>query len=180
MLIKTMNIFVVIIVMTIGLFGCESLSPKPLQLTAMVPRNPELVFRSTGKTCSIGEFEGRKEKGEFIHKVTTLDLKQIVAEGLKHSQLFTSVYLTEQKDADYTLTAKILGQPLEGSMSVSVALYVTYRILYNKTGETVFNKRIHSVYKVTTGGMVRIRKANEGAARENIKKFLAELSKVRL
>lgn len=184
MLYKNSYSNIVIIIMAFSLFGCASMSPKPLQLTDMVPRNPELTFRSSGKSISIGEIQGRQEKGDAFYRITTSELRQIVVDGLKHTQLFSSVYVINQKNADYTLTAKILGQPFVGGWSPTVALYVKYRIKRNDNGATVFDKRIQSVYTATAGGVFkgieRIRKANEGAARENIKKLIEELSKIQI
>lgn len=163
-------------------WGCEAFSPKPLQLADMVPRNPELVYPSSGKTCSLGLFEGRKEKGELIYKVTTVEMKKVVTDGLKHSQLFTTVYSTEQKDTDYTLTAKILGEPLDmgaSGMSSTIALYVNYKLIRNTSGEVVFNKRIQSVHTESLDS-TRVRKSYEGAVRENVKKLLQEISVIKL
>ena len=184
MLYKNSYSNIVIIIMAFSLFGCASMSPKPLQLTDMVPRNPELTFRSSGKSISIGEIQGRLERGDMLYKITTFDLRQIVVDGLKHTQLFSSVYASDQKNADYTLTAHILGQPFVGGWSVTVALYVRYRIKRNDNGATVFNKRIQSVYTATISDGFQtvelLRKATEGAARENIKKLIEELSKIQI
>ena len=184
MLYKNSYFSIVIIIMVCSLFGCAGMSPKSLQLTDMVPRNPELTFQSSGKSISIGEIQGRLEKGDMLYKITTHDLRQIVVDGLKHTQLFSSVYANDQKNADYTLTAHILGQPFAGCSSVTGALYVRYRIKRNDNGATVFNKRIQGIYTDTSGtllgGMDRIRKANEGAGRENIKKLIEELSKIQI
>ena len=105
-------------------------------------------------------------------------------DGLKNSQLFTSVYQSEQHGADYTLLAKILGQPVDAGISITVTLVVDYKIKRNDTDEVIFNKRIAIPYTATPGeamvGMTRIRKANEGAVRENVKELLKEISKIPL
>ena len=166
----------------LALLGCEAVNPKPLVRENMVPQNPELVFTSSGKSISLGAFEGWREKGDTPYKVTAQDLKQAVEEGLKHSNLFSAVYRTDQYNSDYVLSAKVVGQPMKGAMKVNAALIVDYRIQHSGAGEAVFDKRISSSCTVTAGqelvGMTRVRTAIEGAARENVKQLLESISKV--
>ena len=168
--------------LALALLGCEAVNPKPLARENMVPQNPELVFKSSGKSIGLGAFEGWQEKGAY--KVSAQDLKQAVGEGLKHSNLFAAVYRTDQYKADYVVSAKIMGQPMKGAVKVTASLVVDYRIRSSGAEASVFDKRISSSYSVTGGeefvGMTRIRKAVEGAVRENVRQFLEAVSKVQL
>ena len=181
---STKLIMLIVAFMATLLVGCEAFSPQPLALQDMIPKSSELIFKSSGKSCALGEFEGLKGKEDLIFKVTVFDLKKVVEDGLKNSQLFTSVYQSEQHGADYTLLAKILGQPVDAGISITVTLVVDYKIKRNDTDEVIFNKRIAIPYTATPGeamvGMTRIRKANEGAVRENVKELLKEISKIPL
>jgi len=181
MSIKKSCFFLVTIWAVYGLSGCGG-RIESLQLNNMVPRNQELVFSSSGKSCYLSQFEGKKDK-IILFDVTTDELSKIVEDGLNHSKLFTSVSTAEKAGAYYTLSAKILGEPVDTIAGGStVSLYVRYRLTRNDTGARVFDKRIQSVYTApdTSSGLTRMRLAYEGATRENVKKLLEELSKIQL
>jgi len=59
-------------------------------------------------------------------------------------------------------------------------LFVKYTMTELATGENVWQKDINSQYTATFTsccfGPIRLNKANEGAARENIKELIAELA----
>jgi len=164
--------------------GCAAFSPPPLDKQNMVPKSSELVLKPTGKSIALGTFEGPRGKGQNIYLITVHDLKSIIAEGLKNSQLCSAVASEAQTNLDYTLTAKIKGQPGSGIVTVTVEFLVDYELKRNSTGETVFSQRITGKQSVSTGeafvGVTRARLAVEGAARDNVKQLLENLSKLQL
>ena len=143
-----------------------------------------LAFKSTGKSIALGEFAGPKAKGDAIYLITVLDLKGIVTKSLENSKLFSAVETESQTNADYTLTASMMGQQSDGVLTITMALIVKYEITRNTTGEVVFSKTIFGRKSVSTSdefaGVNRARMAVEGAARDNVKKLLEEISKVQL
>lgn len=84
-------------------------------------------------------------------------------------------------DSKYHLTAKLLGvsQPAFG-LSFTVSMHVNYLVLDSETDESVLLKTITSEYTASMGeafiAIKRLRLANQGAARENIKLLIAALS----
>ena len=164
--------------------GCAAFSPPPLDKKNMVPKSSELVAKATGKSVALGAFEGPRGKGQNIYLITVYDLKQIVTEGLKNPQLFSSIGQEAQTNSDYSLTAKIKGQTGSGIVTVTVEFIVDYELKRNSTGEAVFSQRITGKHSVSTGeafvGVTRARLAIEGAARDNVKQLLESISKLQL
>ena len=166
-------------VFAIGTSGCGT---TPLNEKALVPRDANLIFPSSGKTCCLPEIEGRKTGSDFyFYYITTPVLRTAVEGALTHSRLFTSVCTTDEKKADYTLYVSSLGQPADGWMT-TFALYVRYRLKRNDTGETVFNELIRSECssKDDVSGGEKYRLSVEGMTRENLREMLTKLSKVKL
>ncbi len=150
----------------------------------MVPKNSGSGYKSTGKSITLGQFDGPRGKGQAIYKVTVYDLKQCVAEGMKSSRLFTSVGLDDQPGSSYTLTARILGQPAEGMTTTTSAFIVDYEIKRNGTGDVVFKKTITGKHSVSPGealvGVTRVRLAIEGSVRDNVNQLLEAISQRQL
>ena len=164
------------------LCGCAAVNPPPLNKTNLVPHGPECVYHPTGKSIALGAFEGPRGKGNQVYLITVYDLKTALTEGLKNSQLFTSVGQETEKNADYSLTAKMRGQSSKGVFTITVESIVDYEIKRNRTGEVVFSKRITGKQSVSTGkafvGVTRARLAVEGATRDNVKQLLEAISKL--
>ena len=68
------------------------------------------------------------------------------------------------------------------ALPLKVDLAVKYVVTEKATNKVVYDSRVISSYKARFGeafaGTTRVRKANEGAVRENIKKFIEELAAV--
>jgi hypothetical protein len=164
------------------LIGCEAIIPKTLVHGNMVPQNPELVFKCSGKTIALAQFKGPPSSSGNFLQVTPTDLQTAITDGLKHSQLFSAVYQAGENKPDYTLYAKIIGRPHDGISTVTAGLIVQYQIISNDTRVKVFDKEINGTCKVSfgeeMGGMTRHRKATEGSVRDNVKKFLEAISTV--
>jgi hypothetical protein len=83
--------------------------------------------------------------------------------------------------ARYRLTSFIgkVDQPMFG-LSFTVKMEVSYALKDTRSGSTVWTKDINSEYTATPGqaftGVERLRLANEGAARENIRQALTEMA----
>lgn len=173
------NIKTILLLVGIALMaGCAS-SP---QLLDMIPKDEKLVFESTGKSLKIVRATGGEETNPMgSSKINAKDYKLALIESIKKSNLFTQVSF--DNISDYELTATILSQdqPAIG-LDMTVTLTVAYVIKSSSTGDKVFDKPITASYTASVGeafvGVTRLRKANEGAVRENIKRFLWEISKL--
>ena len=168
----------IVIIMMFSLFSCAGLQPKPLRSTFMVPT---FLCQPSNKSISIGKIKGKPKREEMLYKVTADELWQPIVSGLRQSKLFSHVYAKGQGNADYTLTAHILGQPVLTGSAVTVAFYVRYTVFHNESKTIVFNERVQGTYTDTEGGMLavtdKMRRATERAIRENIKNLIEKLSK---
>jgi len=87
--------------------------------------------------------------------------------------------------SDYSIKVSLLNQsqPFAG-LDMEVTLLVRYVLTDNNEQKEIWAKDIISTYTATMGeafvGMVRLRKANEGAVRENLLLLLQELSALNL
>lgn len=77
-----------------------------------------------------------------------------------------------------TATLIKLQQPFIG-LNLTVNCQVKYNLTNRNTNEMVYNKTINSTYTATFSdsalAVQRLRLANEGAARENIRQFIMDL-----
>ena len=92
---------------------------------------------------------------------------------------------TPEATPRYEISAELqeLGQPLFG-IDMTVTSRVHYEVIEKTTQESVFDDLIESRFTATLGdafyGVKRLRLANEGAIRENIRKFIEALLKLKL
>jgi len=148
----------------------------------MVPEDAQLVFASTGKTLAVGKVEGGMQSDALEgSRINGWDFRLALKEALKRSHLFPEVL--DGEEGDYALSAALLAQnqPAIG-FAMTVDLTVRYVLIDRRTGEAVFNDRISSSYTAGVGeafvAATRVRKANEGAVRENIKAFLNQTAEL--
>lgn len=117
-------------------------------------------------------------------KTNPLWTSEINAEGLKsalvESLQAAGLHNAERSSAAYQLIAVILNvaQPLFG-FDTTVTVTVDYRLLDGKTGKEDLSEALTSQYTATVGeafyGVERLKMANEGAVRENIRMLLERL-----
>ena len=107
---------------------------------------------------------------------------QALRDSIEKAGLFSGVTADGSR---YRLTSFIgkVDQPMFG-FSFTVKMEVSYTLKDTKSGSTVWTKDINSEYTATTGqafaGVERLRLANEGAARENIRQALTEMAALSL
>jgi hypothetical protein len=157
--------------------GCASGS-KP---DAMVAQVVAPVHRSDGDV-SIAVSGGKETSKMGASQISDDAFAQALRDSIQKAGLFSSV---AADGARYRLTAFIgkVDQPTFG-FSFTVKMDVSYSLKDTKSGSTVWTKDINSEYTATTSqafaGVERLRLANEGAARENIRQALTELGTLTL
>jgi ABC-type uncharacterized transport system auxiliary subunit len=106
-----------------------------------------------------------------------------LVESITKSQVFSKVI--QGKGGDYELSVGIINmeQPSFG-MSFTVKMEAGWTLKNAANGEVVWQKAIKSEHTATPSdafvGTTRLRLANEGAARNNIKQGLTEISRLKL
>ncbi len=116
---------------------------------------------------------GGSARSSIMANVSNEDFKQALESSLVKSGLFTRV-----GSGGYQIEAVIISveQPLVG-ISMRVNMEVSYAV--RRSGSSIWRKSIKSTYNAPLGeafvGAVRVRKATEGAARENIASLIKAL-----
>ncbi len=106
-----------------------------------------------------------------------------IKSSIEQSGLFAQA--TTESGSPYTLAAFIgkVDQPMMG-FSMTVTMEVNYTLTKIDTGEAVWTKDISSTHTAKAGeafaGVERLRLANEGAARENIRQMIEAVSALQL
>ena len=157
--------------------GCASGS-KP---DAMVAQVVAPVHKNAGDV-SIAVSGGKETSKMGASQISNDAFAQALRESIERAGLFSNV---AADGARYRLTSFIgkVDQPTFG-FSFTVKMEVSYALKDTKSGNTVWTKDINSEYTATPGqafaGVQRLRLANEGAARENIRQALTEIGALTL
>jgi hypothetical protein len=121
---------------------------------------------------------GKDTNPIWTSQVGDVEFKDAVKNSLVSEGLYSD-------NGRYKLTVKINGidQPLFG-LDMQVTLMATYTLVDSKTNKELLCKNIASPYTATFSdsavGIIRLRLANEGSVRENIKVLLNELAKLKI
>ena len=151
----------------------------------MVPKIDKRTFTNSNKSLKIELTSGGEESEPFFagSKIDNLSFTRALVQVLTNSNLFSKVATTGS--ADYVLSAVIFTQeqPVMG-LNATVSLAVGYVLTDSVTGTQVLNKYIAANYTAKFGdsliGTTRVKKANEGAVRENLRLLIMELAHLRL
>jgi uncharacterized lipoprotein YajG len=121
---------------------------------------------------------GKDTSSMGASQISNAAFAQALQESIEKAGLFTSV---KSDGARYSLTGFIgkVDQPMMG-FSMTVKMEVTYTLKDTQSNATVWTKDINSEYtakpSAAFAGVERLRLANEGAARENIRLALTDLA----
>lgn len=124
---------------------------------------------------------GEKTNPLWTSEINAEGFKSALIESLDAAGLFKS----DQAAAGYQLIAVIFNveQPMLG-FDLTVSATVDYTLLDVKTGSEVFHEQLTAQYTATMSqafyGVERLKIANEGAARENIRLLLQRLQALTL
>ncbi len=122
---------------------------------------------------------GRETSAVGPSQISSQEFQDAVVESLRTYGVFTSV-LTEG-NTNYMLEAAILNlqQPVFG-FNMTVTIETAWKLTNMKDGSTVMNENLINSYTATVNdafaAVARLRLANEGAARENIRDALKKIS----
>jgi hypothetical protein len=116
--------------------------------------------------------------------ISSNDFAEAIKSSISESQLFREV-AASGNPADYQIQVQIvrLDRPMFG-LSFTVTLEATWRLIHSSDKQVVWEKAISSSFTATTGdafsGVKRLRLANEGAARNNIKDAITQMGTLTL
>ncbi len=161
-----------------SLTGCATQA----QHTAMVVSNVHLVNHHAN-TVATTVSGGEKTNPLWTSEISSEGYKQALDQSLRESDLFSGI--SQGSGSDYELTVQLskAKQPMVG-LGMTVRLSADWKLSRTSDGQPVWQETIDSEYtaKFTESviGYERLRKANEGAVRENIRKGMERLSSVSL
>lgn len=150
------------------------------QYAAMAPSNVQLVNHHDN-TVATSVAGGEKTNPLWTSEVSSEGYKQALDKTLRESGLFSNVI--QGAGSEYRLSVRLskAKQPMVG-LGMTVQLSADWQLTRASDGEVVWQETIDSEYtaKFTEHiiGFERLRKANEGAVRENIRVGLEHMSAV--
>jgi hypothetical protein len=159
------------------LAGCATAS-KP---DAMVPDVVAPVHHNND-AISIAVSGGKETSKMGASQISDEAFSKALSDSIEKSGLFAKV---ADSGARYRLTGFIgkVDQPVLG-FSMTVKMEVSYTLVDAKTGKTVWTKTVASEHTAKPSeafaGVTRLRLANEGAAKENIRQVVTEISTLNL
>jgi len=135
------------------------------------PKNITLV-----KDIAVSHVAGGQETNPlWASEISNENFQAALAQSLQQAGLYR-----EYPGSHYLLSANLiqLKQPLVG-LNLTVVCTVQYQLENTKDNNMIYNKIITTSYTATFSdspiAVVRLKKANEGAARENIKQLITDL-----
>jgi len=174
--------YALILAIMLLIISC-SMTPKPIN---MIPSKDNNFSTRFNKTLNVNMTFGGRETDPIIEgsKIDNVSFTLALLMALENSELFDEIN-SSVNEADFTLKAIILSQdqPLMG-LDMTVTLIVKYSLYDNLDKKEIWSEDILSRYTAAFGdalvGMTRLKKANEGSVRQNLRLLLESLSKLKL
>lgn len=148
----------------------------------MVPADFSLG-KQFNKSVGIAVTGGQKTNPLWMSMVSNEDFADALQKTIEQHGLFSRVL--RSGGADYQLDVRLvqLRQPMFG-FNMTVQGEIEWRLRQVSTGKVVWEKHTNKSYTATVGqafaGVTRVRVANEGAIRENIKAALEQIAALSL
>ncbi len=164
-----------VVVSVMGLSGCASnANVGQMTYAPQTFKTPKRLSLLTN--IDVKNVEGGQETQALgVSKISNNNFKAALVQSLQSAHLYKTL-----RKAQYNLTADVmnLDQPYVG-LDMTVKFKVHYRLEDVKKKVYIYDKDVISSYTAklndSLSGVERLRMANEGAARENIKKFIQDL-----
>ncbi len=160
------------------LSGCASGAVS----TNMVPENVQLTNKHP-YSVSVLVDGGKETNPMWASQISNPEFQAAIAETLAKNGVFSTII--KDGNSDYLLEVNItaLQQPVIG-FSFTVSMSTNWKLTSVKDKKTVMEHIVASSYTAGMGdsviGVKRLRIANEGAARENIKDGVNKISAIKL
>jgi hypothetical protein len=116
-------------------------------------------------------------------KIADSDFSEAIKTSITQSGLFSKIAAAGAADYDLNVQIVRLDQPMMG-LAMTVTMESTWRLTRRNDQKTVWEKGIITPFTAKMGeafvGTTRLRLANEGAARENIKDAITQMGALKL
>jgi hypothetical protein len=158
--------------------GCATASKPEAMIAAPVEgvtAHPESV--------SITVTGGSETSAMVASDISNADFAEALRASIVQSKLFAKVLAGEQSDYQLQVHIARLERPMFGA-SFTVKLETSWQLRRRSDATIVWEKAITSSFTANMGdafvGVTRLRLANEGAARSNIRDAIAQMSRLSL
>jgi len=135
------------------------------------------------KTISVKVGGGQETNPVGGSLISDEEFTAALVDSINHSKVFSQVILGKSGDYELGVVMINLEKPIFGA-SFKVKIEAGWTLKNSATGQIVWQKVIRSEHTATMGdavvGATRMRLANEGAARNNIKQGLMDISQLKL
>ncbi len=150
------------------------------EVDAMVPHLKMSTAARTEKTLAIVRAKGGAETNPFMAPVIENEgFRHALKIAIERAGLFRKVFYDQ--NGDYLLYPEIVVQDVVAGLSMTSVLTVRYRLVEAWTRDELWNARVPSRYDAALAealyGLSRVRKAQEGSVRENLRAALEQLGK---
>ncbi|MGH8583889.1 MAG: hypothetical protein ACREWG_14135 [Gammaproteobacteria bacterium] len=148
------------------------------EVAAMVPRVAPSEAPSALGIAIVRAVGGASTNPFMSPQVDNEGFRKALFQALTRSALFERVDF--DNNGDYLLKPQILKQDVWPGLEMSATLKVRYQLRDSWSEKLLWEDTIESVYNAPLAealyGLTRVRKAYEGAVRENLKTFLQHLA----
>jgi hypothetical protein len=177
---KSIRFLLVCVISATALFfgGCATASKSTdmvATVAATVTKHPE--------SLSVSVTGGSETSSMGASQIANGNFSEAIKNSVMQSGLFAKIAAPGGTDYDLGVMIVRLQQPLFGA-SFTVTLEATWQLTHHGDQKVVWQKSITSSFTATMSdafaGVTRLRLANEGAARENIKDAIAQMGALTL
>ena len=178
---KTFRFGCALVIATAALFlgGCAT----PAQSNAMVSASMGAVTKHA-ESLSLTVTGGSETSAAGASQISNADFASALGQSIQQSGLFAKI-IPPGKSGDYQLEVAIvsLQQPLFG-FSMTVTIETNWTLTHPSDHAVIWRKAISTSHTASTGeafaAVTRLRLATEGAARDNIRDAITQLSTIAL
>lgn len=150
---------------------------------AMRPQTPAAIAKRHAANVRVAVSGGKETNPLWKSEISSDAFGEALFEAMKQSAIFSDVRSGVPSDFLLEVVLLDVDQPLIGA-SMTVTLTARWSLVSGKTNQTVWKSDIVKAYTAGAfdafAGVTRLRLANEGAARENIRAGLEEISRLTL
>lgn len=154
--------------------GCAT----PAKSSSMIPTAPPSP-RKSEHSLSVSTKGGQATNPLWTSQISSEAFQEAIVQALTDSGTFKTVVKDGVADLRLEVTIVNLDQPFMGA-SLTVTMVAAWKVTDTTSGRAVFNESITTPYTAKMSESLiairRLRLANEGAARENIKEGIRRLS----
>ena len=180
--ISTRLIMGFIILLSIFMVSCSTQLQLVNSTVSQLPDNAEPFHKKLFVKKIVGEETSDSEKfwvGD--RRISLFDLRKTINTSIYKTNLFE---LSDMENCDYILVPIVFKNTFTGSYTITTDLGILYKLVDKKSNEVIWESRISSTDTKAVSdafvGAKRLRLVQEATLKENSKKLIEEMAKIKL